>query len=151
MIGSTITAIGPGTGTPIINLPASASTGGPGTGTGTGTARGSSSGSRGAITSKLLPKNLTTADLAPNAVEVVDEEEIARQVRERRWLDAMRRFTVFCTRCSHGFHAEHARMWFDGEGDAYAYAHGDTDRGGSVGRKGHRVCPVAGCECLCNG
>lgn len=144
MIGSTITAIGPGTGTPVINLPPSTSTGGPGTGT--GTARGSSSGSRGAVTSKFIPKNLTTADLAPNAVEVVDEEEMARQVRERRWLEAMRRFTVYCTRCSHGFHAEHARMWFDGEGDVYTYG----DGGASVGRKGHRVCPVAGCECLCN-
>lgn len=140
MIGSTVTTIGPfpgaGTGTPIINLPTSTSTSGPRAGSATGTNRGSSSGSRNA---KFIPKNLTTADLAPHAVEVVDEEEIARQVRERRWLEAMRRFTVYCTRCSHGFHAEHARMWFDG----------DAGEGG-VGREGHRVCPVAGCECSCN-
>ncbi len=36
----------------------------------------------------------------------------------------VRKFTVFCNKCSHGFHAHHARQWF----------------GGYAGRDGHKVC-----------
>ena len=110
MVGSTVTAIGPPSKAPSVSI--------------TGV-RGTTGGA---------PKKLTSADLAPEAVEIVDEE-VARQDVERKWYEAMHRFTVFCTLCSHGFHAEHARMWFDGV----------------EGRDGHRVCPVPLCECLCNG
>lgn len=111
---STITAVGPGTGTPIIAI----------------------SSAHGPANSKAMSKKLTAADLTPNVVEVVDAEEVARQKREKRWYESMRRFTVFCTRCSHGFHAEHARMWFDGDEEG--------------GREGHKFCPVPSCECVCN-
>lgn len=51
----------------------------------------------------------------------------------RSWSETMSRMTVFCTKCHHGFHANHARDWFQG------YAR----------RPGHRVCPVSDCGCLC--
>lgn len=36
---------------------------------------------------------------------------------------------TFCTRCGHGFHADHARSWFK--------------------ERGHEICPVPDCQCLC--
>ncbi|KAJ5888234.1 hypothetical protein N7495_008275 [Penicillium taxi] len=42
--------------------------------------------------------------------------------------EVMRRFTVFCINCNHGFHAHHARDWFTR----------------------HKVCPVAECNCICD-
>ncbi|KAL4808911.1 hypothetical protein BDV18DRAFT_133468 [Aspergillus unguis] len=42
--------------------------------------------------------------------------------------EIMRRFIVFCINCNHGFHAHHAREWFDR----------------------HKVCPVAECSCICD-
>ena len=42
-------------------------------------------------------------------------------------LDLMAKMITFCRGCGHGFHADHARMWF--------------------GK--HSVCPVVGCECCC--
>ena len=112
MVGSTVTAIGPQSNAPSISV----------------------TGSRGQAPGKSTTKKLTTADLIPEAVEIVDEE-VARQKKEKQWYDAMHKFTVFCMQCSHAFHAEHAKMWFDG-----------TD-----GLAGHRHCPVPLCECLCNG
>lgn len=41
--------------------------------------------------------------------------------------DTMRKLLSFCVRCGHGYHAHHAKMWFER----------------------HRVCAVAECECLC--
>lgn len=40
---------------------------------------------------------------------------------------AMAKFLTFCLRCGHGFHANHARGWFER----------------------HSVCPVPDCRCLC--
>lgn len=80
-----------------------------------------------------VAKKITTADVPAQPIEVVDE--YAKKLdRERQWYEAMHKFTVFCMRCSHGFHAEHAKMWFDGQ----------------YGQPGHSVCPVPMCECLCN-
>ncbi|KAL4881153.1 WD40-repeat-containing domain protein [Aspergillus karnatakaensis] len=42
--------------------------------------------------------------------------------------EVMRRFIVFCINCNHGFHAHHAREWFEK----------------------HKVCPVAECSCICD-
>lgn len=70
-----------------------------------------------------------TADEIANGE--VDIELEAKRVKH--WDDMMQRFTVFCVKCSHGFHASHARMWF----------------GRNDGREGHRVCPVATCQCVC--
>ncbi|KGM92443.1 uncharacterized protein PADG_11259 [Paracoccidioides brasiliensis Pb18] len=42
--------------------------------------------------------------------------------------DVMQRFVVFCINCNHGFHANHARDWF----------------------QKHRICPVAECSCICD-
>jgi WD repeat-containing protein mio len=50
------------------------------------------------------------------------------------WEDVMSKFTVFCIKCRHGFHAIHARQWF----------------GGYAGREGHSVCPVSSCGCICD-
>ena len=47
--------------------------------------------------------------------------------------ELMAKFTVFCVKCSHGFHAVHAKQWFQGYN----------------GREGHKVCPVSTCQCLC--
>ena len=41
--------------------------------------------------------------------------------------DVMAKLVTFCVSCQHGFHADHARIWF---------------------RK-HNVCPVPDCRCLC--
>ena len=43
-------------------------------------------------------------------------------------MEIMRRFAVFCVNCNHGFHAHHAREWF----------------------QRHKVCPVAECDCICD-
>lgn len=53
---------------------------------------------------------------------------------KKEWEDTIRKFTVFCIKCSHGFHAHHARQWF----------------GGYDGRDGHKVCPVSDCQCVCD-
>ena len=67
-------------------------------------------------------------------VEDVVQSEVERL---RQSDEAMERFTVFCVKCSHGFHAAHARMWFQGSGEN--------------GRGGHSICPVPRCECACYG
>jgi hypothetical protein len=41
--------------------------------------------------------------------------------------DVMAKFLTFCVSCEHGFHADHARLWF----------------------KKHETCPVPDCRCLC--
>ena len=41
--------------------------------------------------------------------------------------DVMAKLLTFCVRCGHGFHADHARMWY----------------------AKHSVCPVPDCECVC--
>lgn len=56
-----------------------------------------------------------------------DLEEQEAEAKRKQDL-TMSRFTVLCLKCSHGFHAAHARMWFEK----------------------HRVCPVPECRCLCN-
>ena len=52
---------------------------------------------------------------------------------KRDWEEMMRKFTVLCIKCNHGFHANHAKEWF----------------GGYAGREGHSVCPVSDCSCVC--
>ena len=54
----------------------------------------------------------------------------AREGDSRRALEdeVMKRFAAFCIRCNHGFHADHAREWF----------------------QKHRICPVAECNCICD-
>lgn len=42
--------------------------------------------------------------------------------------DVMAKFLTFCVSCQHGFHADHARSWF----------------------QKHSTCPVPDCRCLCN-
>ncbi|KAF3895519.1 Ubiquitin-protein ligase E3 [Trichophyton interdigitale] len=42
--------------------------------------------------------------------------------------DIMRRFVAFCVNCNHGFHADHARDWFNKR----------------------KICPVAECGCICD-
>lgn len=56
------------------------------------------------------------------------ERKMQKAEEAGRWDTAMSRFTVLCVKCSHGFHAAHARMWFEK----------------------HRICPVPECRCLCN-
>jgi len=73
----------------------------------------------------------TIGPTEPESEKEKDEDE-ARQ-KERQYEEMMRRFTVFCVKCSHGFHAAHAKAWFDGRD----------------GRKGHNVCPVPTCDCVC--
>ena len=109
MVGSTITAIGPSSTTPSVAI----------------------TGPRGSLTGI---KKLTTSDLPAEVIEVVDGDLVNRE-RERKWYEAMHKFTVMCMKCGHGFHAEHARQWFDG-----------VD-----GRAGHNICPIPSCQCLCNG
>lgn len=105
MAGSTVTAIGPGGEPPTISV----------------------------TKAEKEKSKISTADLIPEPVEVVDEDRSQVQA-EKKWYDAMHKFTIFCTMCSHGFHAEHAKMWFDGMG-----GHGK-----------HKTCPVSLCECMCN-
>lgn len=109
MAGSTITAIGPGSGTPSIKI--------------VNTQKGSTE-----------AQSVRTTSVPAEAVEEIDGD-VANQDKERRWFEAMHRFTIFCLKCMHGFHAEHAKQWFEG----------------SVDRDGHRFCPVPTCDCLCTG
>ncbi|KAL4775629.1 WD40-repeat-containing domain protein [Aspergillus nidulans var. acristatus] len=61
---------------------------------------------------------------------VAAETATATAADQRKLSEAefMRRFIVFCINCNHGFHAHHAREWFDK----------------------HNVCPVAECSCICD-
>jgi WD40 repeat protein len=69
----------------------------------------------------------------PKAVaDVLKETQNTSDAKE--WEDMIKKFTVFCIKCSHGFHAHHARQWF----------------GGYAGRDGHKVCPVSNCQCVCD-
>jgi hypothetical protein len=64
----------------------------------------------------------------PNSVTEPADSAEQKMDAARKWDTAMSRFTVLCVKCSHGFHASHARAWFDK----------------------HRICPVPECRCLCN-
>ena len=116
----------------------------------TGTVKGDSkSGSGSAVAGKESPgvkavigaAKTETKDVSESAVmedENKAEDTVRSEVERVKQLDeAMERFTVFCVKCSHGFHAAHARMWFQGSGEN--------------GRRGHSVCPVPKCECVCYG
>lgn len=54
-------------------------------------------------------------------------EETGEAGEEGRLDEVMKKLLTFCTRCGHGYHAHHARMWF----------------------ARRSVCAAAGCECLC--
>ncbi|KIW15244.1 hypothetical protein PV08_05289 [Exophiala spinifera] len=56
------------------------------------------------------------------------DREVQKAEQARQWDSTMAKLTVLCLKCSHGFHAAHARMWFER----------------------HRICPVPECRCLCN-
>lgn len=65
-----------------------------------------------------------------------EEKEREEQVELLKRQDGlMARFTVVCVKCSHGFHYEHARRWFEGDPEA--------------GTVPHRFCPVPRCDCFC--
>lgn len=56
----------------------------------------------------------------------VNGGDLAENVEERL-AETMKNLLSFCLRCGHGYHAHHARMWFEQ----------------------HEVCAVPDCECLC--
>ena len=70
----------------------------------------------------------------PTAVADLAKDTQTTSDAKKEWDDMIRKFTVFCIKCSHGFHAHHARQWF----------------GGYAGRDGHKVCPVSNCQCVCD-
>ena len=70
----------------------------------------------------------------PKAVADLAKDTQTTSDAKKEWDDMIRKFTVFCIKCSHGFHAHHARQWFGGYG----------------GRDGHKVCPVSSCQCVCD-
>ena len=70
----------------------------------------------------------------PTAVADLAKDTQTTSDAKKEWDDMIRKFTVFCIKCSHGFHAHHARQWFGGYG----------------GRDGHKVCPVSSCQCVCD-
>ncbi|KMU89900.1 CDNA sequence [Coccidioides immitis H538.4] len=43
--------------------------------------------------------------------------------------EMLKRFVVFCIKCNHGYHADHAKVWFSR----------------------HKSCPVSECGCICEG
>merc|ERR1712070_858167 len=55
--------------------------------------------------------------------------------RTRRMMPTLDHFLCFCTKCGHGFHAEHARLWFQGRRDGYqgAWPGGKTVGAGADG------------------
>lgn len=71
---------------------------------------------------------------APKAVGDVVKGTQNVSDAKKEWEDIVKKFTVFCIKCGHGFHAHHARQWF----------------GGYAGRDGHKVCPVSDCQCVCD-
>lgn len=68
-------------------------------------------------------------------------------------------FLCFCTNCGHAFHADHARLWFQGQRRRGYEGVEDADRlggrggdggGGEIRGEGGKVmCPVPGCRCCC--
>jgi WD repeat-containing protein mio len=71
---------------------------------------------------------------APKPVGDVVKDTQNTGEAKKEWEEMFRKFTVFCIKCNHGFHAHHARQWF----------------GGYAGRDGHKVCPVSDCQCVCD-
>lgn len=55
------------------------------------------------------------------------ENKTKEDEQVQRKQDLMAKLITFCRGCEHGFHADHARMWF----------------------QKHKVCPVADCSCCC--
>ena len=98
-----------------------------------GTMAGSKKGSSGSTDAKVK----VGKELKSNVENAVDNETVEDKAIEkvRKMDEMMARFTVFCIKCSHAFHAAHARMWFQGSPDE--------------GRRGHKICPVPRCECVC--
>ena len=82
-------------------------------------------------TASLKPAN-AVANGDPSNEASRDNQDMSDAKKE--WEILMSKFTVFCIKCNHGFHAAHAREWF-GEDD---------------GRRGHSVCPVSNCNCICD-
>ena len=79
----------------------------------------------------LKPANAVVNGNRANEVSRDDQED---SDAKKEWEELMSKFTVFCIKCNHGFHAAHAREWF----------------GGDNGRPGHSVCPVSNCNCICD-
>lgn len=67
---------------------------------------------------------VSTADTTGTGSAAAQGEEGRRALED----EVMKRFAAFCIRCNHGFHADHAREWF----------------------QKHRICPVAECNCICD-
>jgi hypothetical protein len=82
-------------------------------------------------TSSLKAANAVVNDDSANEASK-DTQNMSEAKKD--WEDMLSKFTVFCVKCSHGFHAVHAREWF----------------GGYAGREGHSVCPVSNCNCICD-
>ena len=122
--GSAHTTIGPG---------GRSRTDSPATG---GTMAGSKKGSTGSADAKVKAKlnDEKLSGIVENAVEEATVEDAATE-KVRKLDEMMSRFTVFCVKCSHAFHAAHARRWFQGSPEE--------------GRTGHQICPVPRCECVC--
>ncbi len=97
-----------------------------------GTMAGSKKGSSGSKDARVRLTELKGG--VEDAVDTQTTEDKASE-KVRRLDEMMARFTVFCVKCSHAFHAAHARMWFQGSPEE--------------GRHGHKICPVPRCECVC--
>ena len=123
LAGSTHTIIGPGQSSNKTDSPAPSVT-----------MAGSKKGSTGSNDAKSKTDGADPKTLLKKAVEVAATEDL--EIDKVKQLDEMMaRFTVFCVKCSHGFHAAHARKWFQGSPEE--------------GRSGHKICPVPRCECVC--
>ena len=78
--------------------------------------------------------------------------------RSRKMIPTLDNFLCFCTKCGHGFHAEHARLWFQGrqrggfQGAGLGGRMGGdsgADGGNREAGEGRIMCPVPGCRCCC--
>lgn len=90
------------------------------------------------------------------------EKESSRSKPQCQSFDLMMsKFVTFCISCGHGFHANHAREWFGSSEDVgpksaenhiHGEINGDTSSMTTTRRrkKGHKVCPVPDCGCVCD-
>lgn len=84
--------------------------------------------------SVLAPQSVASSAPAAGGGGGSDEARQDTSSAMRDWEEMLRKVTVFCIKCRHGFHAHHAKQWFGGYG----------------GRAGHKVCPVSTCQCVCD-
>lgn len=73
------------------------------------------------------PKELESSKSIPKAEHASHEDADPKAIAPKDGARSLETFVTFCMACKHGFHAEHAQLWF----------------------KKHKTCPIPDCSCNC--